>query len=81
MTSEEAIKRIENLIKGREDQRGKTELDFALDMALEALKEMSHLHLICPYCLKDFYYNKTTQSFELKEGEEGWATGESSSNR
>lgn len=39
MKTEEAIKRIKNLIKGREDPRGKTELDFALDMAIEALKE------------------------------------------
>lgn len=39
MEPEEAIKRIENLIRGREDPRGKTELDFALDMAVEALKE------------------------------------------
>ena len=39
MTREEAIKRIENLIRGRKDKRGKTELDFALDMAIEALKE------------------------------------------
>ena len=38
MTREEAIKRIENLIRGRKDKRGKTELDFALDMAIEALK-------------------------------------------
>lgn len=38
MKPEEAIKRIENLIRGREDPRGKTELDFALDMAIEALK-------------------------------------------
>lgn len=41
MSNQEAIKRIENLIRGRKDKRGKTELDFALDMAIEALKEMS----------------------------------------
>lgn len=39
MNTEEAIKRIKNLIKGRKDPRGKTELDLALDMAIEALKE------------------------------------------
>lgn len=41
----------------------------ALDMAIEALKGMSHLHLICPHCFNDFYYNNILQSFELKEGD------------
>ena len=72
MTNEEAIA---ILMHSNEYHHAKGELPHsassveAFNMAIEALKEMSHLHLICPHCLNDFYYNKITQSFELKEVE------------
>ena len=39
MTKEEAIKYIQNLLKSREDKRGKTEIDIALEMSISALKQ------------------------------------------
>ena len=75
MTNEEAIDYNKNLkmymkISDKQEPCKFLEENYiALDMAIEALKEMSHLHLICPHCLNDFYYNKITQSFELKEEE------------
>jgi len=39
MTREEAIKCIRNLLRGREDKRGKTEIDIALEMAIYALEQ------------------------------------------
>lgn len=59
MKPEEAIKRIENLIKGREDPRGKTELDFALDMAIKALKDRPHGKWIRRH------YITATKSFDM----------------
>ena len=73
MTNEEAIKVMNTIIAGVKHNiqlpMTVNEIEDACYMAIEALKEMSHLHLICPHCLNDFYYNKITQSFELKEGE------------
>lgn len=39
MTRNEAIKYIRNVLKGREDKRGKTEIDIALEMAIKALEQ------------------------------------------
>lgn len=41
MLREEAIKYIRNILKGREDKRGKTEIDVALEMSIEALKQQT----------------------------------------
>lgn len=46
MTKEEAIKCIRNLLRGREDKRGKTEIDIALEMAIKALDQGSVLDKI-----------------------------------
>ena len=39
LSNEEAIKYIKNLLKGREDKRGKTEIDIALEMSIKALEQ------------------------------------------
>ena len=39
MTRNEAIKYIRNVLKGREDKRGKTEIDIALETAITALEQ------------------------------------------
>ncbi len=41
LREEEAIKYIQNLLKSREDKRGKTETDVALEMAIKALEQES----------------------------------------
>lgn len=46
MTKEDAIKYIQNILKGREDKRGKTEIDIALEMAIKALDQESVLSKI-----------------------------------
>ena len=40
MSREEAIKYIRNVLKGREDKRGKTEIDIALEMAIKVLESV-----------------------------------------
>lgn len=70
MTREEAIDRIKWAKQRLDSVTYSPETQEALNMAIEALKEMSHLHLICPHCLNDFYYNTITQSFEMKAGKE-----------
>ncbi len=37
MTREEAVKYLKNLLKGREDKRGKTEIDLALETAITVI--------------------------------------------
>lgn len=40
MSREEAIKYIRNVLRGREDKRGKTEIDIALETAIATLESV-----------------------------------------
>lgn len=51
---EEAIKYIKNVLNGRKDKRGKTEIDIALEMSIEALEKVGKaLSLIKSLGLRD----------------------------
>ena len=85
MTNEEAIKRIELLVKGRKDKRGNTELDDALIYAIEVLKDRptgwipvsERLPDIHDYCMKylvsDCYGHIHTSLFTESRGKSWWS--------